>query len=125
MATNGLLQAVYFTERCNVCGGDYPVTLYEIFAEQTLDQTWEEARPCARCVQTRSRLIDAVPRVELAILAEAADAELDADDAALLAAWSALEEALRAHGLSPQIEPAFASIVDRAAARIATPRHSG
>jgi hypothetical protein len=33
MATSDLLRGVYFTERCDVCSGDYPVTLYEIFAE--------------------------------------------------------------------------------------------
>jgi hypothetical protein len=116
MATSDLLRGVYFTERCDVCSGDYPVTLYEIFAEQTLEQTWQAVRPCSSCAQTRSRLIDVVPRAELAALAEAVNAERETNAAQLLAAWSALDQALQAHGLTPTIDPAFAPVLRGATA---------
>jgi hypothetical protein len=111
MATSDLLRAVYFTERCDVCSGNYPVTLYEIFAEQTLDQTWQAVRPCSSCAQTRSRLIDVVPRAELAALAETVKPERETNAALLLAAWSALDQALLTHGLTPTIDPTFAAML--------------
>ena len=40
------LTNVYFTERCNVCGNTYPVTLYDIFREQQIAEQWQSVRPC-------------------------------------------------------------------------------
>jgi len=67
------LANVYFTERCNVCGKTYPVTLYEIFREQQLGEQWHSARSCDACDAYRQRLVAAVPARELAAAMEAWD----------------------------------------------------
>ncbi|GEM_PF-1913645 len=68
-----LLANVYFTERCNVCGKTYPVTLYEIFREQQLAEQWQSACSCDACDAHRQRLVAAVPARELAAVMEAWD----------------------------------------------------
>jgi hypothetical protein len=72
---------VYFTERCNVCGNTYPVTLYDIFREQQLAEQWQSVRPGDACTDHRQRLVAAVPAPELA---------------AAMAAWEQLAIALQA-----------------------------
>ena len=78
------LTNVYFTERCNVCGNTYPVTLYDIFREQQLAEQWQSVRPCRECDEHRQRLVAAVPAPELA---------------AVMEAWERLATALRAREL--------------------------
>lgn len=73
------LSNVYFTERCNVCGKTYPVTLYDIFREQQLAEQWQSVRPTDECAEHRQRLVAAVPAEELA---------------AVMAAWERLAAAL-------------------------------
>ena len=112
-----VLNEVYFTEYCNVCGESYPVTLYEVAAEQQLDQEWHHARPCECCSQARSRLVAAVPRAELAALLRASEQiEAAAEDPAARAdavaaatdAWNRLAGQLRARGLAFAVEQATA-----------------
>jgi hypothetical protein len=78
------LTNVYFTERCNVCGDAYPVTLYQIYREQQLAEEWQAARPCSSCAEHQQRLVAAVPKEELA---------------AAMQAWDRLAAALNARGL--------------------------
>jgi hypothetical protein len=78
------LTNVYFTERCNVCGNTYPVTLYDIFREQQLAEQWQSVRPCRECDEHRQRLVATVPAPELA---------------AVMEAWERLATALRAREL--------------------------
>ena len=79
------LTNVYFTERCNVCGNTYPVTLYDVFREQQLAEQWQSVRPRGDCDQHRQRLVAAVPAPELA---------------AVMAAWELLATALQARELA-------------------------
>jgi len=65
------LENVYFTERCNVCGQTYPVTLYDIYREQQLAEQWQSVRPTEECAEHRQRLVAGVPPAELAALMEA------------------------------------------------------
>jgi hypothetical protein len=79
------LSSVYFTERCNACGGTYPVTLYGIYLRQHLDEQWQSARSCDTCSVRQERLVAAVPAQELADLVHA---------------WENLAAALQARGLT-------------------------
>jgi len=79
------LTNVQFMEQCTVCGGAYPVTLYDIYREQQLADEWQSARSCGACDEHMQRLVAAVPKAELA---------------AVIQAWEQLAAALQARGLA-------------------------
>ncbi len=83
--------SVLFSERCNVCGGTYQVTLYDIYREQQLAAEWQSPRPGSEEHEHRQRLVAAVPKQELA---------------AAIQAWEQLAAALQAGGLTFEVSAA-------------------
>ncbi len=62
---------VFFTERCNACGGAYQVTLYDIYRQQQLADEWQSARPDSGCDDHQLRLVTAISKDALAAAMEA------------------------------------------------------
>ncbi len=79
---------IFFTERCNVCGGTYQVTLYEIYRAQVLAGEWQSARTGGEDHEHRLRLVAAVPKEELL---------------AAIQAWDQLAAALQARELTFEV----------------------
>jgi hypothetical protein len=46
---NSLLRCAYIEERCNSCGGNYRVTLYDMLLEHNVGREWQSPRPCSVC----------------------------------------------------------------------------
>ncbi len=85
---------VFFTERCNVCGGTYQVTLYDIYREQQLVDEWQSPRPGSENHEHQQRLVAVVPKEELA---------------AAILAWERLAAALEARALAFEVSSAGAA----------------
>jgi hypothetical protein len=82
------LTQVYFLERCNACGVQYPLHLYGVYERQLLAEEWQSVRPCPSCAVPQERLVAAIPAQELADFAHA---------------WDRLAAALTARGLCYQV----------------------
>ncbi len=82
------LTQVYFLERCNACGAQYPLHLYGVYERQHLAEEWQSARPCPSCDALQERLVTAIPAQELAEFEHA---------------WERLAAALAPRGLHYQV----------------------